>query len=132
MRHFATVPQTIARMGKWIYQAMYKSYLMFFKVEGLLAVAGWPGAAVKDFNRFWAPRFLAEVPLELIDHVMPWLKGLKAAVAALGSSASPSMRSVAEACEYLAVVSIQDALELASKYPDHPVHQHLRNHPVFE
>ncbi len=119
-------------MGKWIYQAMYKSYLMFFKVDGLLAVAGWPGAAAKDFQQFWAPRFMASVPQELIDHAMPWVKGLKAAVAALGEGASNSMRSVVAACEYLAVVCVQDALELAGKFPNNSVHQHLRSHPTFQ
>ncbi|KAI8462753.1 MAG: hypothetical protein J3K34DRAFT_446719 [Monoraphidium minutum] len=34
----------IARFGMWLYNAMY---LLFFKAEGLLAVAGWRGAAQK-------------------------------------------------------------------------------------
>ncbi|KAK9814383.1 hypothetical protein WJX72_004937 [[Myrmecia] bisecta] len=56
----------IGRTGKWMYQAMYKSYLMFFKPEGLLGVGEWPGAAQKDFTQFWRPEFLLEVPDDLI------------------------------------------------------------------
>jgi hypothetical protein len=47
--------QVIARFGKWLYAAMYKSYLMFFKPEGLLAMGNWPRAAQKDFQTYWHP-----------------------------------------------------------------------------
>lgn len=53
--HASPPLQVIARFGKWLYAAMYKSYLMFFKVEGLLAVGGWERAAQKDYNTFWDP-----------------------------------------------------------------------------
>ena len=52
---FPSHTQVIARFGQWLYNAMYKSYLLFFKPEGLLAVAGWEGAAQKNFNTFWSP-----------------------------------------------------------------------------
>jgi hypothetical protein len=32
-------------MGRWLHQAMFKSCLLFFRPEGLLAAGGWPGAA---------------------------------------------------------------------------------------
>ena len=44
--------QVIARMGKWIYEAMYKSYLEFFKASGLMGAAGWEGAATNELRMF--------------------------------------------------------------------------------
>ena len=58
-------------MGKWSYEVMAKSYLMYFKPVGLLASAGWPGAAQNDYNQFWA------VPQELVDLLFPFLPALQ-------------------------------------------------------
>jgi hypothetical protein len=123
--------QVVARMGKWIYQAMYKAYLLFFKPEGLLAMGGWPNAGKGETQMYWHPRFMAEVSEQLLHHAMPFIKGLKEAVQELGLAARPSMRSAIAAMEYLGLVVVQDALELASVYPDHPVHKHLMEHHVF-
>ena len=64
-------------MGKWNYEAMNKSYLMYFKPVGLLAAAGWPGAANNDYEQFWHPRFCVSVPQELVDLLFPFLQSLK-------------------------------------------------------
>jgi hypothetical protein len=118
-------------MGKWIYQAMYRAYLLFFKTEGLLAMGGWPDAAKGETQMYWHERFMVQVPVELLDHVMPFIKGLRAALKELGEDAKASMRSVLAAMEYLALVVVQDALELVQEYPDNPVHKHLMEHAAF-
>jgi hypothetical protein len=119
-------------MGKWVYQAMYKAYLLFFKTEGILGMGGWPNAAQGETQMYWHERFMVQVPVELLHHVMPFVKGLKEAVAELGDNAKPSMRSVVAAMEYLALVAVQqDALELAEEYPDNLVHQQLMGSEAF-
>ncbi len=65
-------------MGKWNYEAMAKSYLMYFKPVGLLACAGWPGAAQNDYNQFWAERFCVAVPQALVDLLFPFLPAVQA------------------------------------------------------
>ena len=65
----------ILRLGKWLYDAMYKSYLLFFKPEGLLGVGGWPGAPQKDYHQFWAERFFIEPPASLTTFLFPFLPG---------------------------------------------------------
>lgn len=64
-------------MGKWSYEAMSKSYLMYFKPVGLLAAAGWPGAVNNDYDQFWHPRFYVSVPKELVHRLFPFLPGLE-------------------------------------------------------
>ncbi|KAK9829977.1 hypothetical protein WJX72_008999 [[Myrmecia] bisecta] len=100
----------IGRTGKWMYQAMYKSYLMFFKPEGLLGVGEWPGAAQKDFTQFWRPEFLLEVPDDLIYVVFPHLRRLEEVVKELGRKAGNSVKAAPHVYRYLATVVIQDAL----------------------
>lgn len=47
------------------------------------------------------------------------------AIETMGNQAENSMRSVARLMRYLGVVLVQDALELAEKFPNNPVHQAL-------
>lgn len=82
----------IARHGHWAMASMYKNYLQWFKAEGLYALGGWRGAAAKDFQQFWDPRFLVPVPVELVDLVMPFLTTLRNQVASLGDRAEASHR----------------------------------------
>jgi hypothetical protein len=49
----------------------------------------------------------------------------------LGKDVTNSMKSVALAMDYLAVVVVQDALEDAEEYPDNPVHALLLESPCF-
>ena len=105
--------------------AMFQSYLMFFKHEGLLAAGGWPGAAEKDFGMFWAPRFYVEVPRSLIDYLFPWLAALEQEAADLGADALPSQLSVPKVVAYLGNVLVQDSLDLAERFPDNLVHKHV-------
>ncbi|KAK9916158.1 hypothetical protein WJX75_009514 [Coccomyxa subellipsoidea] len=123
--------KVIARMGKWNYEALSKSYLMYFKPQGLLAAGGWPGAAQNDYDQFWHPRFCVSVPRELVDLLFPFLRNLEQTVKELGKDATNSMKSVPAALDYLAVVVVQDALEDAERYPDNPVHVLLLASPVF-
>ena len=46
-------------------------------------------------------------------------------VETMGKRAENSMKSVAKLVRYLGVVLVQDALELAEKFPDNPVHKAL-------
>ena len=132
--------QTIQRLGRWLRDALYKSYLRFFKPDGLLSLGGWPGAAQKRFERaFWHERFMVEVPEELIYWVYPFLKDIEEDLKVLGSKAKNSMKSIKEVLQYLAVVLVQDALELTSMeqegsrfiFNDHPVHKLLMEHQLF-
>jgi hypothetical protein len=74
---------------------------------------------------------MADVEESLVSKIMPWLAPLKEAVTALDTKAKASHRSVVAALEVLAVVVVQDALVLAPKYPDHKVHQLLRESELF-
>ncbi|KAK9901133.1 hypothetical protein WJX75_009650 [Coccomyxa subellipsoidea] len=95
--------KVIARMGKWNMQAMAKSYFLYFK------------------------------PCEArgLQVALPFLHNLKETVKSLGKDVTNSMKSVALAMDYLAVVVVQDALEDAEEYPDNPVHALLLESPCF-
>lgn len=54
--------QTIARFGQWNQDVMYKSYLAFFKPEGLLLLGGWTQPGKVDFTSYFAERFMVQVP----------------------------------------------------------------------
>lgn len=119
-------------MGKWLRQAMYTHYLSFFKTEGLLAMGDWPYAQQKDFSHFWAERFELHVAEYFIDLVFPFLKGFRSSLEQM--EAKPlSAKSMVDVLEFLAVVLVQDAVELLSqgKYPEHPMHQYLMNDELF-
>jgi hypothetical protein len=128
---FCNTVQIIQRLGRWQMTALQKSYLTFFKPEGLLVLAGWKEAAQKDFSKFWTERFCVDVPSVLVEAVFPFLRELSSQVEALGPAASTSMRSLPQVLQYLAVVLVQDALELAKEYPAHPVNVLLKTHPAF-
>jgi hypothetical protein len=96
--------QAIARMGRWTRFAMHNAYLLFFKPESLLASAGWPGAAQKDFNTFFHPRMLVVVADELVEAVFPFLRVCRSRVKELGSKATTSMPNVVKALTYLGIV----------------------------
>lgn len=80
---------------------------------------------------FWHERFMVQVPTELVHVLMPWLGKFRQRVESMGKTAGPSRRSVLEACEYLANVVVQDALELCDIYPEHPVHVLLKQQSSF-
>lgn len=74
MQRSSRAVQVIGRMGKWLYSAMSQSHLMHLPPEGLLGAGWWPGAAQRDFQHCWHPRFCIEVPEELVDVVFPILR----------------------------------------------------------
>lgn len=119
-------------MGKWLRQAMYTHYLSLFKTEGLLAMGDWPYAQQKDFAHFWSERFELHVAQYLIDLVFPFLKGFSSSLEQMEVK-PPSARSMVDVLEFLAVVLVQDAVELLSedKYMDHPLHTYLMADEVF-
>jgi hypothetical protein len=125
--------QSIERMGRWANKALYRSYLQFYSPDALLTLAGWPEAAQKVFNRFWAERFHIAVSSSMVAIVFPFLPGLKDKVDKMGKAAGPSMRSLVAVLEYLAVVVIQDAIQFAADgaYRNHPVHAYLFGHDCF-
>lgn len=125
--------QSIERMGRWSAKALFRSYLQFYAPDALLTLAGWPEAAQKVFNRFWAERFHVAVSDNMVAIVFPFLPGLKDKVLKMGKEAGPSMRSLVAVLEYLAVVVIQDAVQFAAdqRFCNHPVHEFLFGHPCF-
>ena len=113
-----------------------------FTPEALLALAFWPGAAQKDFTGYWAERFHVSVPSELVHLLVPGLDRLEAATEELeskakGSRSGPAREAASHAKRLVqvlkmgAVVVVQDALELAQKYPDNPLHAVLLEQPAF-
>jgi hypothetical protein len=130
--------QSIRRMGRWSKDAMSKSYLHYFKPDALLAVGNWPNG---DYGRsFWAERMMVPVPEELVLVVFPFLTEVEQQVQRLvdAKKARASMLSIMSLLRYLAVVVVQDALELTSPsshgdfaFDDHPVHLLLRDHETF-
>ena len=121
------------RHGRWnLPEALFGSYLQFFKPEGLLASAAWPGATEKDFGLFWAPRFCVQVPDSLIKHLYPWLEDWEEALQELGADAKPSQKAAPAFVKYLAAVLVQDTLELVDAAPDNPLHKFLSAHDDFQ
>ena len=110
-------------------EVMYKSYLPFYKPEGLLGSGDWP--IDKPHGLFWAPRFMVEIPERLFDLIYPFLPSLKLSIASLGSAAKPSHLAVPKVLQYLGLVVVQDALELAEEFPDDPIHKLLMNDGGF-
>ncbi|KAK9868889.1 hypothetical protein WJX84_000649 [Apatococcus fuscideae] len=99
----AGVPdETIARMGRWLRQAMYKSYLKFFRAEGLLAAGGWSIEKPHGFFYDASYRFCTTLS-----------------------------ESVVLLLEYLGIVLVQDSLVLAEQFPDDPIHELLSTSPTF-
>ena len=92
---------------------------MNFQHMALLAIAGFSYGAL---DTFFEPRFCVTVPRSLVDHLFPWLVGLEEAVKSLGKDARPSHIAMPALVLYLGSVVVQDALELAAKYPSNPVH----------
>jgi hypothetical protein len=74
----------------------------------------------------------SQVPRQLVDAVFPFLEALEAKVLEMGADASPSHRVWPGLLYYLAVVLIQDALEMAEGYPDNPVHAMLLETDAFK
>lgn len=110
---------------------MYNSYLLWFKPQGLLGLAGYPGAASNDYQAFFHPRFCMPVPVELERLLFPKLPQLEEQVRAMGTAASASRRAFLKAMHYGIVVTVQDALELADVAPANPVHRLLLRNPCF-
>lgn len=70
-------------------------------------------------------------PLCLVYHAMPWLKALEDRVQAMGAAAGASHHSLVAAMQLLGTVAVQDALALAPKFPNHPVHLLLKTSTLF-
>jgi hypothetical protein len=113
-----------------------------FTPEALLALAFWPGAAQKDFTGYWAERFHVSVPSELVYLLMPGLDRLEAAAEELarkaqGCRSSPDREAanlakrMVQVLKMGAVVVVQDALELAERFPANPLHAVLLQEPAF-
>jgi hypothetical protein len=65
--------------------------------------------------------------------VFPFLTELKDRLEEL-DEVLPSMKSLVDVLEYLAVVLVQDAVALLAegKFKDHPVHELLEHNEVFQ
>ncbi|WIA17347.1 hypothetical protein OEZ85_014210 [Tetradesmus obliquus] len=127
--------EVIQRIGAWLLDPFGTAYIVpGFTAEALLALAFWAGAAQKDFTGYWAERFMVAVPEELIQLLMPGMAALEAAVAAAIAAGKPDAvaANLAKLLRMLAVVAVQDALELAAGYPGNPVHKMLLQHERFK
>lgn len=136
-----TLHQVIQRIGHWLLDAFGTSYIVpGFTPEALLALGFWPGAAQKDFSGYWAERFHAAVPEELVYMLMPGLQHLEQVAAEAQRAAAGGPRSnrvapeaavVARVLRMGATIVVQDALELAEAYPKNPVHALLLEDDKF-
>ena len=123
--------QVVMRMGRWIYNAMTRSYLFFADPKGLLAIGEWPEGAQGNLNTFWAPIMHMQVSENLISVVFPFWPDTKARVEAAGASAPPSARAWPQVLENAGIVLVQCALELADEQPQNPLHAKLLHVPEF-
>lgn len=126
--------QVIQRIGHWLLDAFGTAYIVpGFTAEALLALAFWPGAAQKDFSGYWAARFHVAVPDELVELLMPGLTAMEVANTQAAAARKPSKSAVhlAQVLRMGATVVVQDALELADKFPDNPVHRLLLEQDCF-
>lgn len=127
--------QVIQRMGHWLLDAFGTAYIVpGFTAEALLALAFWPGAAQKDFTGYWAERFHVAVPEDLIEALMPGLSSLERDIAQAAAGNKPDKAAVhmATILRMGATVVVQDALELAERFPNNPVHAMLLKKPSFQ
>jgi hypothetical protein len=65
--------------------------------------------------------------------VFPFLAELKSRLEEV-AKVQPSMKSMVEVLEFLAVVLVQDTVELLSEgeFPEHTVHEYLMEEPEFD
>lgn len=135
--------QVIQRIGHWLLDSFGTAYIVpGFTPEALLALGFWPGAAQKDFTCYWAERFHVAVPSQLVYLLMPGLDRLEASAAELAEAAQRSRaaadkearnraKRMAQVLKMGAVVVVQDALELAEKFPNNPLHRVLLQKEAF-
>jgi hypothetical protein len=131
--------QVIQRIGHWLLDSFGTAYIVpGFTPEALLALGFWPGAAQKDFTGYWAERFHVAVPAELIYRLLPGLDRLEAEQEWLHAASQGRTDKLAEAAlmrvqllRLGAVVVVQDALELADRFPRNPIHAYLLGDAQF-
>lgn len=135
--------QVIQRIGHWLLDSFGTAYIVpGFTPEALLALAFWPGAAQKDFTGYWAERFHVSVPTQLVYLLMPGLDRLEKATDELeskakGARSSPDREAASHGKRLVqvlkmgAVVIVQDALELAERFPNNPLHDLLLKEDAF-
>jgi hypothetical protein len=134
-------PQVIQRVGDWLLDdSSGTSHISpGLSIEALLALGFWPGAA-QDFSGFWAERFHVAVPEVLVQLLMPGLQQLEQQAAAHQPAAvtgtcsgqvTPDAAVIARVLRMGAVIVVQDALELALKFPENPVHALLAQQECF-
>ena len=122
----------MARHGGWAKGALFKNYLQLFDTHALLALGDWPEGAQGTPNMFWHERFHMHVPEELIVLLFPFLPALEKTVYGLRAGGNISVQAVPEVLRSLAVVVVQDSLELVDLLRNHPVHQRLAQNDRFQ
>ena len=124
--------QNLERHGGWLHNALNKSYLVLFDTKALLGLGDWEEGATGNLTMYWHERFHNEVPEELIVMMFPFLPALEATVKAMGAAANISVSALPVVLRSLAVVLVQDALELAEAMPKNTVHAMLLQNATFE
>lgn len=75
--HFRRVGgEILRRWGQWNKDACEKSYLLALPTEGLLAAGEWPDWDTRT-DQYFHPRFMVEVPMELIYKMAPGWKEIE-------------------------------------------------------
>jgi len=86
-------------------------------------------------SRPFKPLLQPKVNSMLAGSLMPWHEPFKQQVEELrarGEHLDQHIQSLERLMPYLAMVVVQDALELAEEAPENPVHKMLLQHPIFK
>ena len=93
------------------------------------------GKQVYMGSRPFKPLLQPKVNSMLAGSLMPWHEPFKQQVEELrarGEHLDQHIQSLERLMPYLAMVVVQDALELAEEAPENPVHKMLLQHPIFK
>ncbi|KAI8465719.1 MAG: hypothetical protein J3K34DRAFT_525141 [Monoraphidium minutum] len=133
--------ELLQRIGDWLQDCFGSAYAdVGTAPQALLALGGWSlGSDQKSL--YYAPRFRAAVPEELIDFMLPGLKGLEEEAAAAAAAAATQQeqqqaardaKQLARVLRFIMMCGIQDAYEVANKYPANPFYAQLLGNATFK
>jgi hypothetical protein len=118
----------ISAAGDWMLNHLCRTYIVpSLSPATLLAANGW--THMNGFDSFYAPRFDAHVPDELIINLFPDLPRLREKVK---NEPSRKLQNFVKFVEFGAVVLIQDAFEEALELPQSPVYNFLLQNALFK
>jgi hypothetical protein len=117
----------IAAAGDWMLNHLLRTYIIpSLSPRTLLAAAGW--THLDNFNSFWAPRFEASVPDELVAYLFP---DLQRAESQAKADKNHGMLGFIGVVRFGSTVLIQDAFDSAHLFPENPVNKYLLQNQHF-